>query len=287
MKVIYTNELEQSIEFKYSYPFFLETIEGLGFENEINTMKITGWDGNKTINDSLNSRDISITGTIIANKKDDLNNFKLQLLKTLNPKLQGKIIINKKGVESRKIECKVNSITWGKETIKTQQFIVRLYCENPYLTNVQDISKNVAYWTDDFLFPVELVESGIEMGHRAESLIVNVKNNGDIETGMTIKFKAKGSLVNPLLFNVDTREYMKIITSMKAGDVITITTNQGNKRVVLTSSQGMETDIFNRIDSNSKFLQLYIGDNLFRYDADKNINNLEVSIIYVQKYLGV
>ncbi len=44
------------------------------------------------------------------------------------------------------------------------------------------------------------------MGHKSPSLIVNVHNPGDIETGMKIEFKALGFLSNPSLFNINSRE---------------------------------------------------------------------------------
>ena len=42
-----------------------------------------------------------------------------------------------------------------------------------------------------------------------------------------------------------------------------------------------------KIDLDSTFLKLEVGDNLFRYDAEENINNLEVNIYYNPNYLEV
>ena len=73
---------------------------------------------------------------------------------------------------------------------------------------------------------------------------------------------------------------------MSAGEIITINTAFGEKRVE-SCLNGITTNAFNYIDFNSTFLQLDIGDNLFRYNADLNIDNLEVSIYYMPQYLGV
>src|SRR5665648_504005 len=43
---------------------------------------------------------------------------------------------------------------------------------------------------------------------------------------------------------------------------------------------------YNYIDLGSTFLQLDVGDNLMRYDADTGIDNLEVSIYFTPQYLG-
>ena len=124
------------------------------------------------------------------------------------------------------------------------------------------------------------------MGHKNPELIVNVNNPGDIETGMIIQFKAKGACNNPSLFNVNTREFIKIKRNMVAGEVITVNTNYGEKRIS-QYLDGDTSEFMNYLDLDSTFLQLQVGDNLFRYDAETNLNNLEVVIDYNPRYLGV
>ena len=48
-----------------------------------------------------------------------------------------------------------------------------------------------------------------------------------------------------------------------------------------------ESDAFRYLDVDSSYLQLAVGDNLFRYSADTNAENLEVSIYHNNLYLGV
>ena len=73
---------------------------------------------------------------------------------------------------------------------------------------------------------------------------------------------------------------------MKAGERIIVNTNYGQKKIQSTLN-GETIDILNYMDLSSTFLQLRTGDNLFRYDADSNLNNLQVNIYYNPKYLGV
>ncbi len=73
---------------------------------------------------------------------------------------------------------------------------------------------------------------------------------------------------------------------MVAGEIITVNTNVGAKKVI-DNLNGVETNILNLIDLDSTFLQLGVGDNLLRYDADTNLDNLEVNIYYNPFYLGV
>ena len=54
----------------------------------------------------------------------------------------------------------------------------------------------------------------------------------NIEFGMTITFKANDIVVNPSLFNVDTREEMKIEKTMQVGDKIIVHTYRQNKNII-------------------------------------------------------
>lgn len=61
----------------------------------------------------------------------------------------------------------------------------------------------------------------------------------------------------------------------------------GNKKVT-SKKNGEETNIINKLDIDSTFLQLDPGEenNVYRYDADENLINLEVTILYNPLYLS-
>ncbi len=125
------------------------------------------------------------------------------------------------------------------------------------------------------------------MGHRVSNLIVNINNTGAVECGMRIQFKALATVINPSLFNINTREFIKINKTLNAGDVLECTTEFSNKRIEMIRNNGSRENVFNWIDLDSEFLQLEPGDNLLRYNADSGIDNLEVAIYYTPLYLGV
>ena len=171
----------------------------------------------------------------------------------------------------------------------TEVFDITFKCLSPFWLETQVHREDIAGWVADWYFPTVILRddpNSMIYGHREINIIVDVFNDGHVSTGMTIQFRALGELTNPQLFNVNTREYMKINYSMVAGDVLTVNTNYGEKGITLLRA-GLESNIYRYMDVDSTFLQLDIGDNIFRYDADAGITNLEVSIFYDQKYLGV
>ena len=164
--------------------------------------------------------------------------------------------------------------------------LVQLSAGNPFFQDTEIQKVEIATWEPLFKFPIAIPAEGMKLGQRTPSLIVNAMNNGQVSTGMMIQFKANGTLTNPSLFNVNTRQSFKINKMMVPGEVITVNTNQGQKRVE-SQLNGITTNIFNFIEFGSKFMQLEVGDNLFRYAADSNPDSLEVAIYFTAKYIGV
>lgn len=169
-----------------------------------------------------------------------------------------------------------------------QKGLLQFSANDPYFYSKNAVRVDIALWKPTFRFPLVIPkETGITMGQRQQSLIVNVKNDGQESTGMIIKFKAKGTLLNPSLINVNTYEKMKINITMLADDVIEISTYK-RKRSIYLHRNGEKINVFNNMQfPESKFLQLDIGDNLFRYDADDGLDNLEVSMNFTPRLLGV
>lgn len=210
-----------------------------------------------------------------------------EMITFFNPKFNGVLMIDYGGIE-RAIEYEVSSVSIPLPNVHyTPVVTIELICPDPYLKEVVEEKVDIATWEGGFIFPLIIPQDiGIIMGLRNPSVIVNVYNKGDVTTGMIVKFRALGELMNPSIFNVNTREFFKINRTMQAGEVITLNTNSGNKSIV-SELNNVETNLFNEIDIDSTFVQLDLGDNLFRYDADLNLDNLEISIYYNPKYLGV
>lgn len=284
-KLTYTNERGQSIILGDSAPLLVTKMDGLGsVQNTIYRHKALSQDGTTATGSTLDERELSIEGVILST---DSALYRRQLIQVFNPKLKGTLQYEK-GSLVKKISCRAEMAPElpSDYSVKYQKFLITLLCPNPFWQDIEQIKAEIALWVGDFSFPLELSETGIEMGYREPSLIVNVVNNGDVECGMRVEFKALATVVNPSILNVDTQEYIKIDKTMEAGEVLTVTTYFGAKRVESVLN-GVTTNAFNNIDLNSTFLQLEVGDNLFRYDAESGLDNLEVSIYFTPQYAGV
>ena len=93
-------------------------------------------------------------------------------------------------------------------------------------------------------------------------------------------------MINPSLLNVSTQKYFRIKKTMVAGEEIEINTVTGEKRIV-GRLNGEESNYYKYKDLTSTWLDLSIGDNIFRYDAEEGLDNLEVYIYFNNRYLEV
>lgn len=286
-KIIYTNERGESVEFSYLSIFHTNDVSGLSdIHNTIYSYNAIGQDGNTYLGNRIESRDIEIVGNINATDKNTVIKYRQQLNHILNPQLAAKLIYQY-GDFVRVIDCRVNnSPVFNKGTV-FMGFVVQLVCLNPYWEDESEIRDDIASWIRNFEFELEISDTGIEFGYREPSLIANVYNGGDVKTGVEIEFMATGTVVNPKIINITNGEFIKFNNlTLIADDILTVSTHYGKKRIAITHN-GIKTDAFRYLDIDSTYIQLELGDNLFRYEADENAEGLEVSIYHNNKYLGV
>lgn len=289
-KLIYINSRGEKLEFGIESLYHCNVskdVTGLaGIDNTIYKTNSMGQHGDTYIGQRYEPRDITIVGNIKSTDKDRVLEARRNAEKVLNAELDAELVYIYKDFV-RVIDCKADGKPTFKKSKVFMQYSISLTCCNPFWREETEAKKDIAAWIPSWEFDFEIPEEGIELGYREPSIIVNVYNEGDITSGMRIEFKAVGTVKNPMLLNVNTQEYIKLInTEMIAGDVITINTEYGNKGAILTR-EGEVLDYFRHIDVDSTFMQLAIGDNVFRYDAESGLTALEATIYHSNKYLGV
>lgn len=287
-KLIFTNSRGESIELKNSAPFLIQNIEGLGSPAVTPiTSKAVGQDGETYHESLLEPRDIRIEAVILAKNNMELFDLRRRLNRVFNPKLgEGTLTyINDFGewnIKAASMQAPVE----GEKFSSSQRFLVNLRAHNPYWRSVREYKTEIAMWVGNLEFPVDIPEEGMEFGYRVSNLITNIYNAGDVSCGMRIEFKALASVVNPSLVDINTGKYIKVNQTLEKNDKLIITTDFANKRVELVRNN-VTYNVFNYIDLSSEFLQLEVGDNRLRYDAEEGIDNLEVSIYHRPLYSGV
>lgn len=178
---------------------------------------------------------------------------------------------------------------------------ISIICADPYFYDLKDGGETEVSFSGTealFEFPFEnnstssdLIEFG-EITFRREQLI---QYNGSAEVGFVIRIHASGEAKMITIYNIDTRESMRIDTDRFAqiagseiqnGDEIVISTITGQKSVILIRD-GKEWNILNSLDKDSSWLKLKSGANRLAYICDEGAEYLDFTLTYKTAFEGL
>lgn len=273
--------------------YILDKVDWGQISSDHHSYKYINQIGVYVTNTTLETRDIGITGWIIADSEGQMTTRKKLLNKFINPQQEMLLTYSDYALEFLPNTSVKYSAVVKENNEVVCKFQIDGFAADPMFRDDTQTKIAAATTKGQFHFPliIDITDPVTDLptvmfGLRSTSLIVNVYNYGAVVTGMKIVFKAKGSLSNPSLVNVITQEYFKINKSMSDGETVTINTVIGEKKIT-GDLNGVQSNYFKYRDLNSTWLQLAVGDNLLRYNADDGIDNLECYIYFYNKYLEV
>jgi hypothetical protein len=178
MELTYINDNGEHITLRQRKPYFLQSVDGTGaVKHIISTFKAPNQDGGVFISGSLDMRNITIEGRIIADSIEEAYALRKIMLNAFNPKHKGRLIFKDLSIPCIVEEAPVFKVG----SHRTPAFFISLLCTSPYFETVEEITKLLAGWHPNFSFELEIpIEEGIELGYREESLIIPVENAGSV-----------------------------------------------------------------------------------------------------------
>lgn len=287
-KITFINSKGESVELGNNAPFILTKFEGTGAANvNIQTQKSPFQDGETYIGNTLEPRSLSIEIMVLAEDKEEMMKNRRKLLQVFNPKLgEGKLIYEYGNIK-REIEA-ISELApvfpdAGDFKDTMQPGLIQLYCPNPFWLDTFIESEEMADWVGGLRFPLQLPMMFAGRNTRQSTIIYN---SGDVETPVIIEFI--GPATNPKIIKTNTGEYIKVNREIAANEKLIITTEFGNKKVILENIETKEkVNAFGWIDLGSTFFQLDVGSNLMNYSADAGAETAKVWIRWRNRYVGV
>lgn len=268
--------------------YVLDSIDWGAVQSTRKTYKFINQIGVYVTGTTLESRDISIVGWVVGDTQDQLKTRKRFLNQFINPLQQISMLYNGYMITG----IPDTTITYGKDEAENNEvmckFMIDLFCPDPMFYTAVTKEAVLADWIPKFHFPLIIPKKkGIIMGLRSQSTVITVNNPGMLETGMTVKFYARGTVVNPSLTNIATQKKIQFAYTMQPGETLEVTTYT-NRKAVRKYAGGTSVNAFNLIDfETNEFIQLQPGDNPLRYNAEDGVSNLEVNIQFKPQYLEV
>jgi phage-related protein len=280
-KLSVENKYGQQIELTNNKSYVIKSISGLSpADATINTTRSAGMDG-ATFNSSyVGERTITLTMAINGPAEDN----RLNLYKYFKPKQPITLYFSN---DTRDVQIlgyvrAVNIEFFAKKQVAQ----IEILCPDIYFSDIDDIVVDFISVTSLFEFPFSIGSEGVAFSSIATEVIKNIIIDGDVETGGIFELRARGAVINPMVYNVETNEYIKINYTMAEGDRIVINTNTNHKSVTLYSGTTV-TSIVGNVVSGSTWLQFLPADNLISYTADSLASYLDLVIETTNRYEGV
>lgn len=158
--------------------------------------------------------------------------------------------------------------------------------DSPFLNGADTFGKDIAGEIPMEGFPYISKIDGAKRWHPVARIMfdknVFVQNKGDVDTPIRVVIKSSGYVKNPAFFVND--HMVRLIDELQNNDVVEI---DFSKKPPTVRKNGKNT--IGKCDRKSEFnkMNLRIGQNVIRYEAESGENVMSVSIFYNQMYGAV
>lgn len=276
--------------------FILDYIDWGQVSSSRHTFKYTNQVGEIVVSISLETRNIDLSAYILAETEGEMSSLKKYMNNFVNP--LNMLRINYNGYVLDFLPD--TSIKYAGEEKENNEILCKFkisgLAPDPLFKEEEKNQIKAATTIGKFHFPLAIPNGygsahlkppkGIIFGLRSPASIVAIENKGAVDTGIIVSFRAKSQVVNPQILDIETQKLLKINKTLEAGEAVEINTSYGEKEVK-GYLNGEPINYFKYIDIDSEWLQIKQGTNLLRYQADKGVENLEVTIYFENKFLEV
>lgn len=172
--------------------------------------------------------------------------------------------------------------------------------ENPYFQSLPNDKVSIKLYSLENVFEFPFSNESIsmnmlEMGKINVDRYAEVRYPGSIPIGLTIRLRFTGPATTPRITSDRTGQTMMIdstkvtrVTGMGLtyGDVVEINTVRGQKSVTL-ERLGVKHNIISALDVSSQWIEIRRGLNPISVNAQANLQNIQVELLYDMLYSGL
>lgn len=259
-----------------------------GTKANVITTHVWNQHGNTFIDSYMEAQDeelIFVLPLINKNRYDtlDLRREVTNICNPLNGSLTMKVTLNSGDIYNRDITFTTAPMfPTGRENRNSawQKVQLQYTANNPFWYAENEITESFQAVEPRFFFPFTMsTTSPVIFGNILPNNIAT--NIGQVEAPVTIQII--GACTNPRIENVTTGEFLQFNNlTMGTNDVLEINTAFGQKKVLLNGA-----NVFNKLDFDSTFFNLRIGDNEIAFSDDTGSNTAAIHFIYKNLYITI
>lgn len=264
-----------TIRFAVNSDFWITNLTGDdGLDVEMTEQQSTGQTGKTITGQSVGSRAITVTGSILR----DFDANEALLKRLIRPESAARWLKT------------VGRITWYLDVLPSHtpdvsggahllNFQFKLKAAYPYWRTVETAATMLG-GLESAWFPTPVSTAGTwYISRYKRDLYTPVVNSGSTETGFTLRLTATARVKNPMLWHNGQRSFIRLNKEMLPGEAAVIYTLEGERGCTYRQSDGTEVNGFRWLDYDSDlWMTLAPGANVLRLTADEGRENLTVTI---------
>ena len=266
------------------YAVLRDNLEGFsGYPIEMNYISPPGHIGDKQTNLRFTRRVLSLSIATIGNSMVNLDALRDRLIRALNPANgESKFIWHKTDETSVFINVVPDSGYPAFGGVDPDNWIreadLDLVAQDPCWYALEELVQYpLRGFTGGFSLPFSLP---VSFGTVGGSLTIT--NPGDVPSGCTIT--VHGRMVTPVITNETTGETITIKQTVDTGEILTITTYDGNRTVTLTNAFGVVTNAMHYVTIGSSYWQIHPGGNVMSITAAEADTDAVAYVSYIPRY---
>lgn len=265
----------RTIRFAVNSDFWITNLTGDdGLDVEMTEQQSTGQTGKTITGQSVGSRAITVTGSILR----DFDANEALLKRLIRPESAARWLKT------------VGRTTWYLDVLPSHtpdvsggahllNFQFKLKAAYPYWRTVETAATMLG-GLESAWFPTPVSTAGTwYISRYKRDLYTPVVNSGSTETGFTLRLTATARVKNPMLWHNGQRSFIRLNKEMLPGEAAVISTLEGERGCTYRQSDGSEVNGFRWLDYDSDlWMTLAPGANVLRLTADEGRENLTVTI---------
>lgn len=281
-KFVYTNPIGNTITLDYSGSYLIDSYDGLTAA-DIEPITIKGYNQNGYTLCNLNYglRHINLNFLMTASSAEEFYQKRKELASIFNPLLGEGVLTYTNNYLSKSIRCYPSVTPTPTERMGLAVLVnVELTATNPFWFDTDESAMLLEGFIGGLTFPLKFDEPKIFAN---QGVVGKININGDIPSPIRAEFKNEA--IKPKLILDNTGEFIEVDTTLAANEKLIITTEYGNKNVMLRRVNGNEESAYHLINSDSTFFSLPLGNNSISFSAVAGTP--EVSLYWRNYYVGV
>lgn len=271
----YVNANGDSIILDYDHGFLINKPQGIDTVS-VSLTEARGINqvGTTVQSSNVDSRPVTVSGILVGEFQQTNKN---RLMSVVRPDISGKLY-----ADDFYLDVKVTATPIVEPYKSFSAFQFSLLAPYPYWQHDESASMVLAGIQKKFKFPWN-ISKPYTFGSLQETQFINVRNDGQLPVPFKVTFLAKSEVVNPEILDVESGAFLRLKTTMTAGERIVIDIT--HERTYVTSSK--DGNIRGALSLASKLNRLGIGDNVLKPIAEEGLEQLEVSIDFATEIVGI